>query len=303
MPWRRSRATETEASVDRRAGEPRSPGQSRARELFFRTDGAEPGPVIVVHHIEKTAGTSLREVVRANLPPVEAEIAPDLRPLRYDPDEALRWYRDWYRSLAEERRRRLCCAMSHTAGYLLPALDRPFDALVLVRRPVDRVLSFYSHKWRNHARKLGPEAPFNLLEKAYQTLGRGRAPRAWQQFFNWQSRSLLSIFHDVSDLPISAGPPPDADVWRERLHPLVDEVFVVGVQDRFDEYVRLLSRRYGWRAFVPRNKVNPRPAAAEVAPEMIETIRAYNWLDAELYELCSRVQDRAGIEASVRAAG
>lgn len=258
--------------------------------------------MIVVHHIEKTAGTALRQVVRANLSSAEYEAGPDLLALRYTPGEALRWYGDWYRALEPERKARLCCAMSHTAGYLLPALDRPAEALVLVREPVGRVLSFYFHKRRNHLRRRDPDDSFNLLEKAYETLGRGRPPRAWQQFFNWQSRSLLSLFHDVSELPVSAGPSPDADLWRDRLRQLVDDVFFAGVQDRFEQYVELLSRRYGWQAFVPRNKVNPqRIGPAKVSPEMVETIRAYNWLDAELYELCRQAQERRERESAAAA--
>jgi len=147
-------------------------------------------------------------------------------------------------------------------------------------------------------RRRDPGTPFNLLEKAYETPFPDRPPRAWQQFFNWQSRSLLSIFHDISALRVSAGPSADADLWRVRLRELVDEVFFVGIQDRFEQYVALLARRYGWQVFVPHSKPNPLPrASAEVSAEMRETILAYNWLDAELYELCQQAQERRELES------
>jgi hypothetical protein len=65
------------------------------------------------------------------------------------------------------------------------------------------------------------------------------------------------------------------------------------VQDRFEDYVDSLARRYGWTAFVPRSKVNrERPKVSEVSPELRETIRAHNWLDAELYELAVWAQEK-----------
>jgi hypothetical protein len=275
-----------------RSEEPKRPlKRSASTEAFFRTDRNDDSPLVVVYHIQKTAGTALRHFVRANLPPADVEIVPELRVLRHSPRKALAWYRDWYASLDDDRRARLCCVMSHVAGYLLPALERPVDALVLVREPVDRTLSFYHAKQRRRASR-----SFRALELVYADAAADRLSRKrdhWEQFFNWQSRSLLSVFHDVDGLAISAGPPPDADVWRERLRDIVNRVFLVGVQDQFAEYVDSLARRFGWRAFVPRSKVNAeRPPASEVSPELRETILAYNWLDAELYELARQAQER-----------
>ena len=264
---------------------------SAATEAFFRTDGPHPGPVLVVYHVQKTAGTALRHVVRANLPPADVEITPELRRLRHAPDDLLRWYADWYGSIDGAHRDRLCCVMSHLAGYLLPALDRPAETLVLVREPVDRTISYYHAKSRRRA----PGKSSRSLEEIYAADPSGLArPRdSWEQYFNWQSRCLLSVFHDVSALPSTAGPSPDADVWRERLRHLVDRVFTVGVQDRFAEYVDSLAERFGWRAFTPQSKVNTRrPAVSEVSADLRERIRAHNWLDAELYELGLQAQER-----------
>jgi hypothetical protein len=278
---------------------------SGSTEAYFRGEGEEPGPLIVVHHIQKTAGTSLRRVVRANLPPGEVEITPDLRSLRYAPQEALAWYRDWYASLGEARRSRLCCVMSHSAGYLLPALDRPAEALVLVREPVERVLSFYGYKRRNYFKQRPADAPFVSLEDVYATPEADRTTKpakleSWEQFSNWQSRCLLSIFHDVAELPLGAGPPPDADTWRGRLRELVDRVFLVGLQDRFGPYVEALARRYGWQPFVPSSKAGDQSSLPQLSPELAEAIRAHNWLDLELYELCRKAQ--AQLEAEAQAA-
>ncbi len=260
-------------------------GRSGDFEAFFRTDG-ESGPLVVVYHIQKTAGTSLRRVVRANLPPAEAEVKPYLHKEARSPHELLAWHERWYSSLDHDRRSRLCCVMSHWAGYLLPALDRPADALVLVREPLDRTLSYYWFKQRRR----GPSRPLEPLDRLYELHGNRsdgeQRPVLWDQLCNWQSRALLSVYHDTSRLEHTPGPGPDADVWRERLRDLLDRVYLVGVQDRFADYLELLAERYGWDVFEPRSKVNPERPAEEIPASLRETILAYNWLDAELYELC-----------------
>ncbi|HZQ64013.1 MAG TPA: hypothetical protein VFA66_02145 [Gaiellaceae bacterium] len=280
---------------------------SGSTEAYFRRDGVA-GRLVVVYHIQKTAGTSLRRFVRTNLPPSELEPCADLQKLRYRPDELLRWHRDWYRSLAPERRAALCCVMSHSAGYLLPALDRPAEALVLIREPVDRVLSFYFYKRRRPKEPEGSRRTedFFPLERIYATTAAERARlvrparlESWDQFHNWQSRSLLSIHHDVSALEYSRGPTADADLWRARLRELLENVFYAGVQDRFVEYVESVARRFGWDVVAPASKVNERrPAVAEISRELRETIEAYNWLDVELHRLCRELQVRREAEGA-----
>jgi hypothetical protein len=292
MRWRSPR----QQGVVERAGLKRP---SDTTEAYFRTDSPAER-VLVVYHLQKTAGTSLRRFVRANLPPAEVEIAPDLQRYRYQPDELLRWYGEWYEALDADRRERLCCLMSHSAGYLLPALDRPPDTVVLVREPVDRVLSFYGYKRANYYRRRAPDAPFPELADLYATseserTGRPQNLESWHQFSNWQSRSLLSVFHDVSGLPFSSGPTPDAELWRGRLRELLDRVYLVGVQDRFEAFVEQLSERFGWQPLVAHSKVNAeRTPLAETPASLRETVLAHNWLDAELYELARQAQDRRG---------
>jgi hypothetical protein len=274
---------------------------SSSTEAFFRTDGPHADPLLVVYHIQKTAGTSLRRVVRANLPESEVELGADLRSIWYDPAALRRWYEDWYRSLDEGRRRRLCCVMSHAAGYLLPALDRPAETVVLIREPVDRVVSFYYFKQHlDGPAGYRPAEAFPPLADIYamddEDRARARLPKgleSWDQFYNWQSRALLSVFHDVSALAYTKGPPADAELWRERLRELVENAFHVGVQDRFAEFVELLGRRFGWTPFVPRAKVNKRrPVDVATSDSFRETISAYNWLDVELHELSQALQER-----------
>jgi hypothetical protein len=266
-------------------------------EFFFAEERAPA--VIVFVHIPKTAGTALRRCVRSNLA-AERDVVQNIRSVADTPAEKIAWFREWYRSLEEDRRDRLSCVMSHEAGYLLPALDRDVDALTLVREPVDRTLSYYFFKQRQFEPRKQPEWSLDSLEG----LAEKRSSPGWRQraaregkvldqlFNNWQSRALLSIYHDASTLDAGVDSSAERDLWRQRLRDLVDEVFLVGVQDRFQQYTALLARRYGWQKVRVRHaKVNPqRPAGATVSPELRAAILDYNWLDRELYELSRQAQ-------------
>jgi hypothetical protein len=287
--WRRLRARVGPRSEAPPLPAPRE--RSSATEFFF--EDAPDRPLIVVVHIAKTAGTALRRFVRGNLADAEVEVIHNLRYLARNPAERLEWFRDWYSTLEVGRRARLSCVMSHWAGYLLPALDREADALTLVREPVDRTLSYYFHKQRQH-----PEWSLDTLER----LAEERSAPDWRShpraelldrlFDNWQSRVLLAIFHDVSTLESLEPEDGEAEMWRERLRELAEDVFTIGVQDRFDAYAGLLARRYGWLdAAVRRAKVNPhRPASPVVSATLREAVLAHNWLDCELHRLATRAQ-------------
>ena len=92
---------------------------------------------------------------------------------------------------------------------------------------------------------------------------------------------------------MSNGPPETADVWRARLRSVLDEHYVVGVQEHFAEAVKLFAGEFGWqRLIAPQVRVNtarPRELGDE---ETRELILAYNWLDAELHgEYARRIEE------------
>ena len=272
-----------------------------SREAFFRTDEPDGTPLLVVSLFHKTASTSFSTFVRANLcrGPVEQAALPHEIGNRAAPGPQLDWYAGWYRGLEPERRARLRCVMSANAGYVLPALDRPAETLMVVREPVDRVISV--HFDFDHRLPEDVERPVESLAAAYAGGGAwavDRVGKAWD-YFNGQSRRLLSMFHDVSGLFFDREPG-DADLWRSRLREIVAGRLFVGVHDRIADFVDEVAARQGWEPFLPHAKVNAnRPSAGEIPDELRGTIRAYNWLDAELYELARTAQ--AGRSAAAAA--
>jgi hypothetical protein len=255
-------------------------GGSGSLDLYF---GAKGQPLLVFVHIPKTAGTALRNVIHTNLRDGGFESVPIPR-FRGNQAELKAWYEDLYTSLGE-RAERLVCAASHSAHLLLPVLaGREVRAFTLLRDPVDRSLSRYYHF--THEKN-----PITSLYRRfeYAATKSGRVSRKEAELANGQSRRLLASQYETDSLPRTSDDA-NAGEWRSRLFELVEENYLVGIQERFTDSVRLFAREFGWQSVYDATaKINlERPSLAEVDDEIKELVRAYNWLDDELYRACSR---------------
>jgi hypothetical protein len=202
--------------------------------------------VLVFHHVRKTAGTSLKDTILRNAP------SGKLVRLLY-PDGATsdvrRWWADLFAKMTPDERGTLWAVSSHTAGFALEHLSPRYVAITLVRDPVDQALS----RWfmRKSARAGGEQADLEKLRQLYLA---GKENVTW---YNPQARTLLEPHFDVEELSYTLGPPPDADVWRRRLFALLGREFLVGVQERYADSVRMFGEHVGWRDYeLAAHKVN-----------------------------------------------
>lgn len=251
-------------------------------DLFiFRRRPTEDSPLIVFQHIRKTAGTSIRHAMEGNLRGTRRIF---LDAPKQNSDEDIRgWYESVWSRLRIGERARVAAVASHSANYLLEVADRPTRAFTMLRDPIDRVLSRYHF--------FGREKRWSLPEYyAASTPG-----DANPEFFNGAARSILEPHYDMTQFPATIGPPIDADVWRSRLWTIISKHYVIGLQDRFIESMRLFGREFGWtRLLVPAMRVNAtRPLAHELSQEELATISAANWLDVELFAHATAAFDHA----------
>jgi len=254
-------------------------GPSAFEVYFAASPCPSDQPVIIFHHIQKTAGTSLRQIIHRNYVAAGARHLVVGAARGYDPVVMREWTARFLDSLTANERESIICVAAHGANHLMRQLDRPTRAITLLRDPVDRIMSRYH---------FGDSPNFALADfyKGLRDSGRKTKSSRLRQYCNPQSRSLLEPLFGIElpELGWSRGAPADAQLWRERLFSLLADRYIVGVQDRFEESVIYFGRECGWNdLFVPYakfNKTRPREVDEDLRGEILE----YNWLDQELYE-------------------
>jgi hypothetical protein len=237
--------------------------------------------MLIFHHIPKTAGTSLVQLLAKNHPGERLFSWYEGLP---DPS---RWWRDWYAGKSADVR----CVASHTANHLIPVLveDRvPFQVITLLRNPLDRCLSLY-HFLLELARAgendFGGRAGRFLLERSwslddiYRHADDPVALALFGGFFNGQTRAILRP--QGIPLPTSREPRPED---RARLREAIPR-YDIGTVESYRETLDRWATRFSWRSlsYEATNVTRSRREAPPPSPQTLELIRAYNQLDLELY--------------------
>ncbi len=203
------------------------------------------------------------------------------------------------RSIDPERARAVSSHMTMGMAQYLPQRSR---FVTILRDPVQRTLSHYSYLFaapddRKPRRRIGqgllppgaqPPAPGTPLADVL-------ANPQWL-LDNLQTRLLCGILRPYDELP------PDA-LDRARTN-LRERFSYVGVLERFDELVALLTVELDWRTYVYKHgRVNPaRATRDQLSDEDVRLVEEHNKLDRELYgtavELFEQAVQRAPDEVA-----
>jgi len=224
-------------------------------------------------HVQKAAGTEVRERMKRQFAP--AQLYPDATDgdlITVGPQVSVaqllaRW---------PARKADIRVITGHFPYATTELLDAEFVTMSVLREPVERVLSHLRHH-----RKLTPDARDRSLEELYDEV-------LQPEFFH---NHMVKVFSLTSaEVAESAA----LDRWAvlkvieftpERLARAkanVEQLDVLGLQDRLDEFCRELTARFGWDLGAPLY-ANRTPA--EDAPRALrDRIAADNALDAELWE-------------------
>ena len=266
------------------------------RRPIFTGQHNQAAPVVLFLHIPKTAGTTLDKIIYHY-----CKISTYLRdeqncyqegiyffPRGIEPDQYARIFRAAHqcgneipdgvaRALARDD---LTAVAGHFPFGIHRFLTRPFTYITLLRDPIDRVISLYYHERKydhNHA-----------IHKALQSdgvgLGEFVTKLGYTQANNGQCRMI-------------AGEEPRFGGCERRLLDtakanLRNHFAVVGLTERFDESVDLLTRKLRWRSsgqrglpsFSPQLVNKDRPPKESLSPQVRDMIARHNELDLELYE-------------------
>jgi hypothetical protein len=213
---------------------------------------------IIFLHIPKTAGTSVRQIVRKEYPGRQCLFIYSHTPEFFASIQA---------QLPAAR-----AVYGHVSFGIHEVLGIRGRYVTFLRDPVRRVVSFYNHQ----RRKRGSEF--------YHQIKKGLTLREMLQ---------SGICHQVNNhmVRIVAGyegiePIDDTAVFQRAVSNMDRSFELVGLVERLPESVALLGRRLGFQRQhrIPRRNVNFRPRSQNLDEGTLADIRAANRLDLMLYE-------------------
>jgi hypothetical protein len=222
-------------------------------------------PTVIFLHIGKTAGTTLRVILRRQFRPSQVML---VRARMRPREETL----GDFAGLPERERARPRLIMGHTVFGLHQHVPRPSTYVTVLRHPVSLVLSQY-----NFVRRTVDHRHHQIVASADMTLRQYIESGVSLEMDNSQTRAIAG---DVAT-PFEAC----TEAMLEEAKGNLDRHFAVaGLTERFDETLILLGKAFQWSRlyYIPTN-VSPSRAGEELDPALRELIEGHNRLDLELY--------------------
>lgn len=231
------------------------------------------GKSLIFLHTPKAAGSTLNTIIdRQFLPSVIFKIN------NSDVQKSI----NEFKNIVEEKRIKIRCLMGHMPFGLHRYLPQPSIYVTLLRNPIDRVISHYYFVLRNPNHYLYEKVTSNNMSlKDY--VSSAISP----ELTNGQTR-LISGVERVDS--INGDEFVSADILEIAKKNLQD-YFVVGLSEKFDESLILFKRILGWKNifYIKRNVTDRRPSINEIDEETIKTIIEYNKLDIDLYIFAEQI--------------
>jgi hypothetical protein len=235
------------------------------------------GKRLFVAHMQKTAGTALRDRLRSSFD--DHEIYPNSTD---GPDGriaviALSRLQERWAVRGDEIR----LLTGHFPVRTVELLDAPFVTVTVLRHPVERTLSFLRHQAARRQRGATEDTP---LVEIYED------PFRFDAMIHNHMTRMLSL------APEEMGPgdgvlakvPYTAERLDMAKHALAG-LDLFGLQERFDEFCVELADRYGLDVGAPRRVNATKDAPAP--PDLEERIANDNALDMELYDYACRLYE------------
>jgi Sulfotransferase family len=224
-------------------------------------------------HVMKTGGATFRQHIYANFG--EGEVYPV--PKRDDMDRA--WLVDYLLGLPAERRTAIRAYTGHFPFVVSELLNVELITFTILRDPVTRVISYLKHAKRYH-----PQHRHASLEEIY-------ADPFWfpcmmhnhqAKIFSMTADDRLESYMDVIDVD---------DRRLEIAKANLEKVDVLGLTERYGEFLAALSERFGWRF----DTISNRRVAREdwdISPALRRRIVEDNAADRAFYEFAQRLYER-----------
>ena len=234
---------------------------------------AQP-PFFFVHNM-KTGGASLRQHIYTNYQPGEIYPVPNLD----DMDRA--WLVDYLLGLSPERRASIRGYTGHFPFIVTRLMGLDLVTLTILRDPVDRTISYLKHCKRYH------EQHHDLsLEEIYDDAFHFPCfiHNHQAKIFSMTTDDRLESYMDVIDVDDRR-----LEIAMENL----EAVDVLGLHERYGEFLDDLRGRFGWRF---DREINRRVGREqwEVPSRLRQRIADDNAADMTFYEHAVRLHEQRG---------
>ncbi len=231
---------------------------------------------LIFIHIPRTAGTTLNYILNRHYKPTEIYSIYTSRTL-----DGM----DTYRKLPAVCKRGFKLVRGHFYFGLHASVGGPTSYLTLLRDPVDRIISDYMFTKRDKHNPLSNVLTSkNLTLKDYVESG----VSLWTD--NVQTRLLAGELGMDRVTPFGRCSEELLEVAKENL----DRYFgAVGISERFDEFLLVGRRTYGWSNcfYVKKNTIRNRLPKTGLSEDTLKTIQQFNRFDTALYEYCKKRSD------------
>ena len=216
---------------------------------------------LIFLHIPKTAGTTLNRIIEWQYNPVSI----------FTLDARAHATVERFKTLSEERRRRLRVVRGHMLYGIHEFLPQGGTYMTVLREPVARVLSSYYFILRR------PLHPLHRKLKK-ERLGVEEYLRLIPHRNNLQCQLIAGVQNGASC---------DDRILEIAKENLTKSFSVIGLCERFEESLVLMAKTFGWEIpYYENRKVSKvRPA---LASDVVNMIQEHNRLDMELYEFARK---------------
>jgi hypothetical protein len=241
----------------------------------------DPETRFFVAHMQKTAGTTLRDRLRATF--TEEQIYPnatDGPDARVAVISVARLQERW-----KERGDEIRLLTGHFPVRTLEVLgtDCPFVTMTVLRDPVERTLSFLRHQGERHQRGATPHTP---LVEIYEDPFRFEAmiQNHMTRMLTLSPDEMLSGDGVLATVPYTQG-------RLEHAKEVLAGLDLFGLQHRLEELCDELGTRYGLDTGEPLRSNTTEPT--EVDPALVDRIAEDNALDVDLFRYaCELYEER-----------
>lgn len=244
------------------------------------------GPLVLIPQLASTALEALAVALFESAPPGRRRLLPGPHPEASAP-VTREWHRDAWVALPSGERDAVIVAAGPGAASLAP-LTEEARVVATVRDPLEAASVLV-----RHGASLPNRRAFLVLHE-----DRGRLPKLQMRLFsNPQARALLLASREADELPVTLGPPSDADRWRSRLFDdamsRVQPVASEGLGTAAADLAAQLGypAEAGTRAAEIAERLGLRHGRPLIGPDLAELMRELNWLDGELFARCTAMAE------------